>query len=102
MKINTTVDHFGKIVQGVLSDIGELYHTRVLDTQEQHIRQGLIALGWTPPIRTEQEVEYWYYWISEADPFGNHTVVKVTKGKPYHYKIAVNASGMPVGRLDDA
>lgn len=45
-----TVD--GKIVQELYSvehDIREQVMRRVMDTQEQHIRDALIALGWTPP-----------------------------------------------------
>lgn len=51
-EIKTTVTKDGKIIQQldhIAYDIHEQISRRVIDTQEQQVRDALIALGWTPP-----------------------------------------------------
>lgn len=37
-------------IGGALYDTYKRYSTAVIDTREKAIREGLIALGWTPPL----------------------------------------------------
>ena len=44
----------GGVVQSEITDLAGQIMRRVLNTQEQHIREGLINLGWTPPPEIDQ------------------------------------------------
>lgn len=59
-EIVTTATEDGKITQELYSvtpDLREQVIRRVMDTQEQQIREALIALGWTPPNSGIQPIE---------------------------------------------
>jgi hypothetical protein len=50
--VETLFTDAGLIEQTI--DIAGSIHRRVLNTQEEQIRQALIALGWTPPDRLDE------------------------------------------------
>jgi len=54
--VKTTPDLFtGRIEQKVFSEfqgVRETLWREILDTKEQHVREALIRLGWTPPPET--------------------------------------------------
>lgn len=47
--VKTTPYPDGRIVQEITNDLAHELVRQVIDTQEAHIRQALIQLGWTPP-----------------------------------------------------
>lgn len=53
--VKTSVYPNGMIVSELVDDIGTSFEKvmrTVMDTREQHIREGLIKLGWTPPANS--------------------------------------------------
>ena len=50
-----TVEFMGNHPGDILSDTYRKYSTSVLETREKAIREGLIALGWTPPPPEESK-----------------------------------------------
>lgn len=46
--INTDVYNNGIIMQSMSDPIGNV-SKRIIETQDNHTRQALISLGWTPP-----------------------------------------------------
>ena len=52
LRISTYIYGDGKIVQEIIhqsDDIMEVIMKQVIETQEQHVRESLIKLGWIPP-----------------------------------------------------
>lgn len=52
VKISTTVLADDFVIQEMI-DLAGRFTRKVLDTQEQQIKQALISLGWTPPTNTK-------------------------------------------------